>query len=97
MATSSSRLRTLGELVALSGVVLSLFFVGWELRQNTAAVRGATYQALSDTMADDLSAVAQNPELGGLLWRVYIDDAVAAASGTAPLVKLGAARNLRHF
>ena len=78
MTKSSSRLRTFGELVALFGVCLSLVFVGLELRQNTAAVRGATYQALSDATADDLSSVAHNPELAALLWRVYVDNAEAA-------------------
>ena len=77
MTQSPSRLRAIGELVALAGVCFSLVFVGMELSQNTAAVRGATYQALSDATADDLSAVAQNPQLAALLWRVYVEDVVA--------------------
>ena len=75
MTKSQGRFRTFGELVALASVCLSLVFVGMELRQNTAAVRGSTYQALSDATADDLSAVAQNPQLAALLGRVYMENA----------------------
>lgn len=67
----------MAELVAAAGVILSLIFVGLELRQNTAAVRGATFQALSDASASDISAVAHNPDLVVLLEEVYFDDVVA--------------------
>jgi hypothetical protein len=38
-----------GEMIAALGVIGSLLFVGWEIRQNTAATEGATLQAISDT------------------------------------------------
>jgi hypothetical protein len=40
---------SLKEFVAGTGVILSLLFVGLEIRQNTAAVRSSTLQALSDS------------------------------------------------
>ncbi len=40
--------KNLGETLAAVGVIGSLVFVGIEIRQNTAAVRGATLQAISD-------------------------------------------------
>ena len=42
---------SVGEYVAALGVILSLVFVGVEIRHNTAAVRGATFQAISDVAA----------------------------------------------
>jgi hypothetical protein len=47
-ASSNSRI-TLKEFAAAAGVILSLVFVGLEIQQNTAAVRSATLQALSDS------------------------------------------------
>ena len=40
--------KAIGETLAAVGVIASLVFVGLEIRQNTAAVRGATLQAISD-------------------------------------------------
>ena len=45
------------------GVIASLIFVGFEVRQNTAAVRGATYQAISDASLQHLQWWAQNENL----------------------------------
>lgn len=78
MSRKSDVARAAAQLIAAMGVILSLVFVGLELRQNTAAVRGATFQALSDASADDLSAVAHSPQMAALLRRVYVEDAGAA-------------------
>ena len=40
------------EFVAATAVILSLVFVGLEIRQNTLAVRSSTLQALSDSHRD---------------------------------------------
>ena len=45
MSTRSTRLQ---QGIAAVGVILSLVFVGLEIRENTKAVRGATMQAISD-------------------------------------------------
>lgn len=52
------------------GVVASLVFVGLEIRQNTLAVRGATYQALSDAGSSFMFDLAHDPQLAGLFDRV---------------------------
>jgi hypothetical protein len=88
MAPRTVNLRTLGEIVAIVGVMITLVFVGLELRQNTAAVRGATFQALSDASAADLSAVAHDPELAALLERVYFGEADAAEFSGAENMRL---------
>lgn len=51
------------ELIAAGGVVLSLLFVGLEIRDNTNAVRGATIQGISDQSITVTLAIAETPEL----------------------------------
>ena len=54
------------------GVVASLIFVGLEVRQNTAAVRGATYQSVADASLQQLQLWADNDKL--LEHEVRIDE-----------------------
>ena len=58
-----------GQAGAAVAGVLSLIFVGWEIRQNTTAIRGSTYQAVADANVEWLMFLAENPELGRLLQR----------------------------
>ena len=51
------------EVVGVIGVIASLVFVGIEIRQNTQAVRGATYQSLAGSSMDLLFYMADHPEL----------------------------------
>lgn len=53
------------------GVVASLIFVGLEVRQNTAAVRGATYQSIADSSLQQVQWWANNEKL--LQYEVRID------------------------
>ena len=54
------------------GVVASLLFVGLEVRQNTAAVRGATYQSIADSSQQQVQWWADNEKL--LEHEVRIDE-----------------------
>ena len=54
------------------GVIASLVFVGFEVRQNTAAVRGATYQAISDASLQHVQWWAENEKLLQFWVRIYI-------------------------
>jgi len=54
------------------GVVASLIFVGLEVRQNTAAVRGATYQSIADSSQQQVQWWADNEKL--LEHEVRIDE-----------------------
>lgn len=68
--TQRSRRRfSWGQAGAAVAGVLSLIFVGWEIRQNTTAIRGSTYQAVADANVDWLMFLAENPEQGRLLQR----------------------------
>ena len=51
------------EMVAAGGVIVSLVFVGLEIRANTSAVRGATIQGISDQSIEAALAVAEIPEM----------------------------------
>ncbi len=67
---SQPRYRTALELLAAGGVVVSLVFVGLEIRQNTAAVRGATYQAIADASVQNVQWLGSDERLVGLMARV---------------------------
>ena len=54
-------------LLAALGVISSLIFVGLEIRQNTIAVRGATFQELTSAGSEYMRAMAHNPE-AATLW-----------------------------
>ena len=51
------------EMMAAGGVILSLLFVGMEIRANTNAVKGATIQGVSDQSIALSLAVAEIPEM----------------------------------
>jgi len=59
--------RTLGESIAVLGVVLSLIFVGMELRQNTIASRSAAFQELGIATAQGWLEMSQNRELSDIV------------------------------
>lgn len=64
------------EIIGVFGVVASLVFVGLEVRQNTAAVRGATYQAIADASLQHTMWFADNETLRRLWARVRYDQAL---------------------
>ena len=55
------------EAVAAIGVILSLLFVGLELRQNTLAVRATALNDLATGSRDWVLAIASNPELAAVM------------------------------
>ena len=59
----TERARQLMELLGMLGVIGSLGLVALEVRQNTAAVRGATVQAVSQQSLDLTLAGLDNPEI----------------------------------
>jgi hypothetical protein len=59
---SLDTMHKVGELVASIAVVISLIFVGLQVRDNTVATQAASYQASAAYSADILLAVAENPE-----------------------------------
>jgi len=56
-------IRVLGEVVAVLGIVLSLIFVGFELRQSTIAARSAAFQEIGIATAQGWLERSLNREL----------------------------------
>ncbi len=63
----SNRTRFIVELVGLTAVVISLVFVGQEIRQSTAATRSATQQAILEAGIQATVNVMTNERLRDLL------------------------------
>jgi hypothetical protein len=59
-----------GQIIGTVGVILSLAFVGYEIRQNTQVARAATVQSLSDQSIEILLAWSLDDEAVDLLGRV---------------------------
>lgn len=55
--------KSIAELLGAGAVLLGLIFVGLELRQNTAAVKAATLQDLTDASVDWITNIASDPDL----------------------------------
>lgn len=66
--------KTVRETVGFVGVVASLVFVGWEVRQNTVSARATAYQEMGSTIADVWLLGAQNPELALLTLRFFEEE-----------------------
>ncbi len=60
-------IRFVAELIAVIGVVLSLIFVGFELRQNTIAARSAAFQEIGVATAQGWLERSLNRELSDIL------------------------------
>lgn len=66
--------REIGEGVAILGVVLSLLFVGLQLRQNALVSRASAYQELGIAMAEGWRLRASDRELNDLIYRAGSTD-----------------------
>ncbi len=62
------------EFVAATGVILSLVFVGLEIRQNTLAVRSSTRQALSDSHRDLVLGSLLSEQHSALISRTFLGE-----------------------
>ncbi len=56
---------------SVAAVVVSLGFVGYEIRENSVAVRGATYQAISDASVAFAEWIASDARIAGLIVRLF--------------------------
>ncbi len=58
------------ELFAAAGIILSLVFVGFEIRQNTAIARGQARQELA-TLNQDFMQLLAEPEIGSIWYQAW--------------------------
>jgi len=63
------KLKDAAELVGIAAIVISLIFVGLEVRQSAAATRGATQQALADSAREASGALVGDQETADLMLR----------------------------
>ena len=63
MAPGSGRWDRIGRVAASLGVILSLLFVGLQVRQAATFARAQTRQALSESNAQAVQAIAENRDL----------------------------------
>ncbi len=73
------KIASIAEIISAVAVVVSLLYVGYEVRQNTAAVRSTAYQSIHD--AEDLfwSTLGSDTELSAL-WDIGLTGGVSALS-----------------
>lgn len=88
------RPRALLEALGTVGVILSLVFVGLELRQNTAAVRATALNDLTTGARDLLLAVSTNAEMSDL-YRKWIQGDTALTPTDRTRMRLFLAAMLR--
>ncbi len=62
-------LGNIGEFIGAIGVVISLLYIAVQIRQNTKAVRSATFQGISDQLMKVLSLRIQDPALAEIRWK----------------------------
>jgi hypothetical protein len=70
---SLSDLAALGSFVSGIAVMVSLVFLGFQMRQNTKAVKASTSQAHSATYMETLAPLVNNAEMANV-WRRGLDD-----------------------
>jgi len=78
------RLKTLATVVEIVGgvaVIVSLIFVGLEVRQNTEASQAATYQEMIRASNEYLLAIGTDPDLSLVMYRAATDSLRSRLSG----------------
>ncbi|MEZ5572245.1 MAG: hypothetical protein R3E64_09490 [Halioglobus sp.] len=74
---------SVGDAIGGVGVVLTLLYLAHQTRQNTRAVRAASFQQVADSLSDVSMTVVQDPSLVSLLMRVNSDAASLSEEDTA--------------
>jgi len=64
---SRGKLKSIIELSGAGAILVGLIFVGFELRQNTAAVHADTFQNLTELTTDSMLLLATDEELGRIV------------------------------
>lgn len=80
--TSPRRWPTAREIIAGVSVILSLTFVGFEVRQNTVALRGQTRDGLARAGEDWLMAIAADSSLSAAFAKIEMDEPVSSLDST---------------
>ena len=60
----------IAEVVGAAAVVVSLIYLAYQVRQNTRAIRGATLDAITDHMQDELKWSSEMAHI----WKIVLDE-----------------------
>lgn len=74
--------RKLIEAGGILSVIGSLIFVGVEINQNTAAVRGATQQEVSDQVSEIYRIIVENERIALLMGKVHSGSSISELNET---------------
>ena len=66
-------LGSLGELVAAIATIATLAYLAVQVRQNTRALRSATFESISEQMAQNVQPLLNSPALAELTLKIYSD------------------------
>ena len=70
--TKSRQTRQVRDIIGFTGIVLSLVFVGWEIRENTKVARGQTRVELTALNNEYLHRIASDTDLSEIWRRAWI-------------------------
>ena len=73
MSEANGRWKITAEFLSIGAIILSLFFVGLELNENTKATRSATASDASIAMMEWYSAIGTSKEATSEFWTFIID------------------------
>lgn len=76
---SLDQVATLADIVAGLGLVISLIFVGWQIRQNSHFTRMEVFADLSKRIDDIRNQVMEDPGLASILLRAENDPSALSA------------------
>lgn len=85
----------LGEVVSAIAVVISLLYLGVQIRQSTRSVRSASFQELLNHIAEVNLRVGENPEIAEL-YRVASERAFEPGSSDTLRYRAFVQTTLRH-
>jgi hypothetical protein len=74
---------SLGDAIGGVGVVLTLLYLAQQTRQNTRAVRAASFHQVADSLSDISMTIVKDPSLVSLLTRVNSDAESLSPDDTA--------------
>lgn len=63
----------IGQTIAVVALLISILFVGYQIRQNTKAIRATSHHAITDSF-NQLNALFINDPLRGRVWRLGMQD-----------------------
>ena len=88
MAPNWEAIGAVGELIAAAGVVVSLIYLAFQIRQNTRQARGSMYDSIVSSLATFDRPIASDPQLARIFEDAIDDWGSIDGSGRARVMHL---------